>query len=386
MTEANNEDKLPGSILKVRDFYQVDNRVETILELQGKTWNVYFESDEYAFTPTWEALLPMLVLVGMRKSSKIQMEHGIDATLLANLAEIQERLSALDPLFTPVPIEGVFPAPPLTTHPSRVGLFFSGGVDSWYSFLVHQEEVTDLIWVSGCDIPLDNQAHLEKSIQLVRKVADHFGKRLVIMRTNIRSFTDGVFPFYVFQGNLMQSLSLLFQEAFSRIFFAAALNTSQLVTYGLDPVLIGLWSSSSLQLGYDGLEADRVQKVARLAQEPFALQNLRVCWKNPIEGLNCGVCEKCQRTMVNLEAVGALERCHAFNHPLDLKLISRVFIEDKDQTVFTQMNLDAILQREGNSPLARALRNSLQPPPWKRGWNKLKKMVKKQLRRLPTGT
>ena len=376
MTYGRYQNRHPRSALKIRGFRQNGSRVETTLELDETTWQVFFESDDIALEPAWEALLPMTVLVGMRNASSLQVGHAIDATLLGHLPEIQERLSAADPRFKPIPIEGASSKETATSHKPRAGLFFSGGIDSWYSLLLHQEEVTDLVWVSGADIPLENTAHLEKSIDLARRVADRFGKRLVRVRTNMRSFTDRFVAWHLYLDSLMQSPALLLQRDFARMYLASALTSENLRHYGLDPLVPELWSSSRLQVVYDFLEVDRLEKTARVAQEPFALQNLRVCWQNPVEGLNCGVCEKCLRTMVNLAAAGALERAPVFNHPLDLELVARDFIKDDNQLFNTQMNLAAITRREGNSPLRRALRRSLRTSFWKRRWQALKRRLR----------
>ncbi len=269
---------------------------------------------------------------------------------------------------------------PATSHKPRVGLFFSGGIDSWYSLLVHQEEVTDLVWISGADIPLENTAHLEKSIDLARRVADRFGKRLVRVRTNMRSFTDQFVAWHLYLDSLMQSPALLLQRDFARMYLASALTSENLRRYGLDPRVPDLWSSSNLQVVYDFLEVDRLEKTARVAEEPFALQNLRVCWQNPVEGLNCGVCEKCLRTMVNLAAFGALERAPVFNHALDLELVARDFIKDDNQLFNTQMNLEAITRREGNSPLRQGAAALDAHSYWKRRWQKVRSGVKGGLR------
>ena len=382
MTFVRYQNRLPKSALKIRGFQQSGSRVETVLELDGNTWQVFFESDDHALEPAWEALLPMTLLVGMRNASSLQVGHTIDGELLEHLPGIQQRLAACDPLFHPIPIEGTSPAPAAAAHPSRVGLFFSGGIDSWYLLLLHQDEVTDLVWVSGADIPLENSAHLEKSIDLVRRVADRFGKRLLTIRTNMRSFTDSFVPWHIYLDHFMQSPAHLLQRDFSRMYLASALTSANLLRYGLDPAATDLWSSSTLQVVYDCLEVDRLQKTAQVAEEPFALQNLRVCWQNPVEGLNCGVCEKCLRTMVNLQAVGALERAPVFNHPLDLELVARDFIKDDNQLFNAQMNLEAVTRREGNSPLAQALQRSIRSSAWKRGWHKLWNRMKGRLRRL----
>ena len=58
---------------------------------------------------------------------------------------------------------------------------------------------------------------------------------------------------------------------------------------------------------HDGARHARFQKVRELASWPTALAALRVCPGNPGNELNCGVCEKCLRTRLELLAAGVEE-------------------------------------------------------------------------------
>lgn len=58
----------------------------------------------------------------------------------------------------------------------------------------------------------------------------------------------------------------------------------------------------------------------RLAHAPVALASLRVCVRRSER--NCGRCEKCLRTMVELHLAGALDSCTEFEQPLDLAAVA----------------------------------------------------------------
>jgi hypothetical protein len=55
-----------------------------------------------------------------------------------------------------------------------------------------------------------------------------------------------------------------------------------------------------------------MEKLKIVAGWDVAFQNFRVCLANVQEKLNCGRCEKCVRTMLELEALGLLHKTHAF--------------------------------------------------------------------------
>mgnify|MGYP002632687869 FL=1 len=58
----------------------------------------------------------------------------------------------------------------------------------------------------------------------------------------------------------------------------------------------------------------RLEKIRAIAGERIVQQHLRVCWQNLHGRLNCGVCEKCVRTMLALDTCGLLDRYAGFDH------------------------------------------------------------------------
>jgi hypothetical protein len=113
----------------------------------------------------------------------------------------------------------------------------------------------------------------------------------------------------------------------------------------LDP----LWSTEDVEIVHDGCKADRVKKAALIAKSEIALRNLRVCFFRPEDGLNCGQCEKCLRSMANLRAVGALDRCNTFPHKLDLEALAHVEIIGELNYKCYQATLLAV-EMNGNDP------------------------------------
>src|SRR5215470_1071435 len=62
-----------------------------------------------------------------------------------------------------------------------------------------------------------------------------------------------------------------------------------------------------MEVIHHGAEARRVDKIAMLARDHRStFRHLRVCLKNQAGPGNCGRCQKCARTMMALEVVGAL--------------------------------------------------------------------------------
>jgi len=87
------------------------------------------------------------------------------------------------------------------------------------------------------------------------------------------------------------------------------------VPVGSHPAVDGLFSSQRLTVIHDGSRFSRLEKVRDLATWPTALAALRVCPGGEEDRLNCGRCEKCLRTRLELLAVG-IEETAAFGPSL----------------------------------------------------------------------
>lgn len=60
------------------------------------------------------------------------------------------------------------------------------------------------------------------------------------------------------------------------------------------------WSSGAVTVATGSPGVPRLEKVAAIANEPLVHSHLRVCRENRSAALNCGECEKCVRTQVQL--------------------------------------------------------------------------------------
>ncbi len=101
------------------------------------------------------------------------------------------------------------------------------------------------------------------------------------------------------QGSALAGIALLL--GFARAFIPAAYSYSQLMPLGSHPLTDPLWSTEGVDIVHEGAEARRVDKVIRIAGDPLALGNLRVCFDDM--NANCGRCAKCIRTLIPLRLV-----------------------------------------------------------------------------------
>jgi hypothetical protein len=240
-----------------------------------------------------------------------------------------------------VPLEFEIASESKTATASKgVSLFFSGGVDSFYSLIKHRDEVDHLVLVHGFDIPLTDAKIFALAEERAHDAARIFGKRLVVARTNLH-FEQPKIPigWHLYHGPALAAVAHALAPHHSKVFIASSYSYADLHPWGSHPLLDPLWSSDEVELVHDGC-VTRMEKLRLLIQYPDVLSRLRVCWQNQSES-NCGLCEKCVRTMLGLRALG-VERCAAFPDTLTPQLVRRQKL-DHGSALFWHELLDADL-------------------------------------------
>lgn len=338
------------------------------VQIGSKRHRLYFRSSDIALTGTMEAFLAAALLPAMKQGGTLIAEGRVSRRFLDALQTIMDIYCSWHASLQRVEISGVLPRKADPPKEKRVGTFFSGGVDSFYTLLKHRDEITDLIHVQGFNLLLEDRALQKRTSKTIQKIGASFGKNVIEVKINLARF---LYPYFrrdfgtLTLGVELASVGHVLSSSFKRIFIPASLTYTDFFPWGSHPLLDPLWSTETLEFIHDGCEATRIDKVARLSQSDIALQSLQVCGFPHAQGtFNCGLCEKCQMTMINLQAVGALDRCTAFGAPLDSKRVAKLVVLDTSARKFATENLQALEQNNGEQRLYKALRRILNRPRW----------------------
>jgi len=252
---------------------------------------------------------------------------------------------------------------------SGVSLFFSGGVDSFYSLIKHRDEVENLVLVHGFDISLNDTKTFAMAEAQAREAARLFGKRLIVARTNVRLDQPSVPGGWgMYHGAPLAAVAHALAPNHGKIYIAPSYSYADLHPWGSHPLLDPLWSTEAVQVVHDGGET-RQDKLRVLVQYPEVLPRLRVCWQNTGD-YNCGCCEKCVRTMLGLLALG-VDRYAAFPDTLTPELVRQQGLSH-DSALFWRELLSPGLPPTYQEAVKSAIRSSdAGLPPrtgrWKRG-------------------
>lgn len=277
---------------------------------------------------------PWLVLALAASScwgEPLEIEGAVDPMLLEGAREVMRtwRRWYDSPREVAVEAETAASEPP---EGDRVGAFFSGGVDSFFTALDHGDgsgleergPIDELIILLGFDVGLHKRPLLERARRSARRVADALGKGCIDLETNLQDLAIRDVPWGPLgHGPALAACALALERRFRRVLIPGTAWLETLAPWGSHPEIEPQLSTAALDLVQDGLQYDKPVKMEKIAAHPVVQRNLRVCQHRP-EGLNCGTCEKCVYTMLVMDALVGLEHFDAFEaERLDLDLLRR---------------------------------------------------------------
>jgi hypothetical protein len=216
----------------------------------------------------------------------------------------------------------------------RALMLFSGGMDAYAGLIRHQHENLELVTVLGADIELSDQNQWHQCLSHIRNepFSGKFPQQTVW--ANMRTFyTDNVEADLVFGwwGKVQHGLGLL--GLLAPISFKRKASIAYIASTYSTPVAWGSTKASDdkirwggLKVLHDAAELTRQNKAQLIVAFASARQQpiqLRVCYSEIKRDGNCGRCEKCYRTIMNLVLAGADPR--AFGFPFSEETYEKMF-------------------------------------------------------------
>ncbi|HEU0154764.1 MAG TPA: hypothetical protein VFQ82_01755 [Stellaceae bacterium] len=206
---------------------------------------------------------------------------------------------------------------PASAAPRHAVACLSGGVDGLHLLMRNHRlyrpgdpaYIRTALFIHGFDIGKrardpENERY-RMALQRLEPIAAETGLRLISCRTNLRHLSrQPDFWEYRQHGGALAAVGHAAICGPAYLFIGGTYPLSSPVPNGSHPAVDGLFSSQRLTVVHEGSRFSRLDKVRDLAGWPTALAMLRVCSANPTDAANCGVCEKCLRTRLELLAAG----------------------------------------------------------------------------------
>jgi hypothetical protein len=315
--------------------------------------------------PMVAALLPIAMLL----HRPLYVEGHLCNRFLSGCRQIISLYSQWDTRLHPIEISSVGARSDVNGGHSN-GVFFTAGVDSFYTLLKNLEReqgdsrISHLIFIRGyADCPLDQLQLFENLAVQLRKVAEAYSLDLILAETNLKAFTPPPASSWDWNaGSQLASVGLCLEPGLRRILIPAGDTYSTVSPWGSHPLVDPLWSTKSLEFRHDGCEAFRSQKLeSYIVGSRVALENLRVCGYDLTGKHNCGACEKCLRTLIGLAALDTDVPTNVFASSLDLARVRQLDGGDRVIGYYLRDNL-RLLEATGAAPdVERAVRQALRP-------------------------
>ena len=210
----------------------------------------------------------------------------------------------------------------------RAGFLLSGGVDSLSTLRLnrlkyppeHPGSLKDGFLICGFEVNEERCFSYVK--HAMSALAEDAGIELIPVYTNLRQLGPsnnsefwGDFWINDFMGSAFAAIGHAFSKRITQFTINSCHTIPNLIPYSSNALIVQYYSSANLKIHYEGARFSRFEKVASIRDWDAALQYLRVCNQSLLYqfgALNCGKCEKCVRTMLELLALGVLEKSRAF--------------------------------------------------------------------------
>ncbi len=360
--------------LEKYDSSQDGNRVDFSIRFGDETHQIFFASKDTKIEFNLDALLAFSLPICMTKKADWLPQGQITKEIVDNLPGIMDFFQTWKPKTYRPKLPNITPIARTKKPHDRVGLFFTGGVDSYFTLFKNFDQITDLIYIHGLEMSLEKIALRNEISQMLNRVGRETGKNVIEIETNLRKFTSKYASRPVTHGFELVGAAYLLQDSLRQAWLSGGVSHEQMIMSSMHPDLIALMSSPVMKISVDGHALSRLEKIAILARQThhlsrqpndfidikpahsqLVMETLRVCNENRGDKYNCGTCLKCLLTMIDLRLVNALEQFTSIKEPLDLRRVKQIDIHHPANFAFINNSVRELEQTKRDPELYDAL-------------------------------
>lgn len=203
------------------------------------------------------------------------------------------------------------------TQNKAVATGITGGIDSTYTVLRHLNVTENFKITHGvfCSVGAFGKLYgAEEMLQInnAQKVCKAHNLEFICVTSNLcidlyREVHDAIV------STFMMSHALCLQKLFSVYLYSDAFSfcRTELIESSMphyDILTVQCLSTENLSFFSSGMEVTRLDKVKYISKFVEPREYLMVCGSPDLNGIHCGKCSKCTRTMLELYAIGELDK------------------------------------------------------------------------------
>lgn len=319
--------------------------------------NIWFKTP-HKINAVRDIFLVSTLIPCMKMNSDLNIDGSIDFELLTSLRLIQAKFNNWFKDLNIINVKNASFNNSIQYDISQksVACFFTGGVDSFYTLLKNNNEITKIVYVHGFDIWLQEKEFRQMVSKRLHELAHELGKELIEVETNLLDFSYKICDWEKhYHGAALASIALLLSKTIRKIYIPSSFSYESLIPWGTHPELDYLWSTEEIEIVHDGCELNRLEKVRYISKYQSVMDHLRVCLDRSSGKYNCSRCEKCIRTMTSLYICGTLSLSKSFDNYLTPDMISNMDISKSYLKVFSKENYDQLMEGD----IKEALKNKI---------------------------
>ena len=339
-------------------------RLVADVDIGGKKTSIWFSVYEkyakYLCAERGDAFVIGLLPVAMRRGFDIICEAPVDERLLFQIrSTLMPLLARYGKNVHEVKIDAPVAAQPME-NAGGVGAGISCGVDSLHIVKNHSSDgypglklthlVLNNVGAFG-ETGISNQYNW--TIDLSRRFCEKYGFELVLTNSNI---FDVVNVDFEQNHTYLNTFAIYCLQKLWKVFYYGSWGVDLQNGFTLldnelhdcasyDMLLLDAFSTEKLKIYSEGAAYGRYQKTAHIIDFEPAHNFLQVCVSGT--GRNCGYCFKCRRTLLTLDALGALNQfsnvfdinAYKFDRKSHLRYLFRVHLERSDKMLGEVYNI-----------------------------------------------
>ena len=197
-----------------------------------------------------------LLLPSMKRGEDLIIEGSVSRQFYNGMHVIMQEVLRWDIGLKPIKIEAgalVHDSP----KPARSAAFFSGGVDSFYTYLKHKSDpvranrIISFILVSGFDIDRRNVQLWNRTLESIRSVAEADEVELIVVRSNIQAFVEPILMWDYAHGGCLAAVGLFLRGGFHQVYIPSTHSVAEQIPWGSNLALDGHWSTEGTTFVHD---------------------------------------------------------------------------------------------------------------------------------------
>lgn len=304
------------------ELRQVDEQIQLVatITIDGQNQEMYYSVDEkyveFLVHERVDAFLVGLLPLAMTQNHAIHFEAPLFEQLYFQLTKLYIPSLAKFAGYHQVELSGDI-TNLSTNYGQAVGTGFSAGVDSFYSITTNttlKEESFNLTHLTFFNVGSHGDYGGDEARQLfykraknAKQFADEYDWDFIMVDSNISEVLG--MPFVETHTFRSVSAVLALQKLFAKYYYSSGFSFDTFLleqgdTATFDLLNLPMLSTEDTRFySMDG-HSTRSEKVSVIAEYPPSYDYLNVC---QVSEVNCGVCEKCRRTMLALYADDSLD-------------------------------------------------------------------------------